>query len=78
MSGQGEAIGIVSGSWNVCPGSPGSGLAGVESGRYVLGESLPKQPGTVSGVNVQFHPTDFGTAEIQENWPGHDQFPRSP
>ena len=78
MSAQGEGIGIVSGSWNVCPGAPGSGLAGVESGRYVLGESLPKQPGTVSGVNVQFHPRDFGTlAEIQENWPGHGEFPRN-
>ena len=76
MSAQGNRIGIVSGDWNVCPGSPGSGLAGVEAGRYVLGESLPKKPGTVSGVNVQFHPRDFGTlAEIQENFPGHDEFP---
>ncbi len=76
MSAQGDGIGIVSGSWNVCPGSPGSGLANVESGPYVLGESLPKTPGTVSGVNVQFHPSDFGTlAEIEENWPGQDVFP---
>ncbi len=78
MSEQGTGTGIVAGSWNVCPGAPGTGLAGVESGRYVLGEPLPKEPGTVSGVNVQFHPRDFGTlAEIQENWPGHDAFPRN-
>ena len=44
----------------------------------MLGESLPKRPGTVSGVNVQFHPRDFGTlAEIQENWPDHGEFPRN-
>ena len=78
MAIQGSAQGIVAGDWNVCPGTPGTGLAGVESGRYVLGEPLPKEPGTVSGVNVQFHPRDFGTlAEIQENWPGHDQFPQN-
>ena len=78
MAGQGAGHGIVSGDWNVCPGAPGDGLAGIESGRYVLGESLPKSPGTVSGVNVQYHPRDFGTlAEIQENWPGHDEFPRN-
>ena len=76
MSDQGAGIGIVSGDWNVCPGSPGAGLAGVESGRYVLGDKLPKSVGTVSGVNVQFDPRDFGTlAEIQENWPGHGEFP---
>ncbi|MDA0790989.1 MAG: hypothetical protein O2780_16210 [Proteobacteria bacterium] len=76
MAVQGSGRGIVSGDWNVCPGAPGDGLAGVESGRYVLGEPLPKRAGTVSGVNVQFDPRDFGTlAEIQENWPGHDQFP---
>ena len=76
MSVQGTGTGIVAGDWNVCPGAPGSGLAGVESGRYVLGEPLPKHPGTISGVNVQFHPRDFGTlAEIQENWPGHGDFP---
>lgn len=76
MAIQGEGRGIVAGSWNVCPGSPGSGLAGVESGPYEVGEPLPKQSGTVSGVNAQFHPRDFGTlAEIQENWPGHDAFP---
>ena len=78
MAVQGAGRGIVSGDWNVCAGSPGSGLAGVESGRYVLGEALPKSPGTVSGVNVQFHPSDFGTlAEIQENWPGPGEFPRN-
>ncbi len=78
MALQGSGRGIVAGSWNVCPGSPGTGLAGVESGRYALGESLPKHRGTVSGVNVQFHPADFGTlAEIQENWPGHGDFPRN-
>ena len=78
MSAQGAGIGIVSGDWNVCPGAPGSGLAGVEAGRYMLGESLPKTPGTVSGVNVQFHPRDFGTlAEIQENWPGQSGFPNN-
>ena len=76
MAAQGDGIGIVSGDWNVCPGEPGSGLAEVRAGRYELGTALPKEPGTVSGVNVQFHPRDFGTlAEIQENWPGHDQFP---
>ena len=76
MSVQGSGRGIVSGDWNVCPGSPGGGLAGVESGRYVLGEPLPKTPGTVSGVNVQFDPRDFGTlAEIQQNWPGQGDFP---
>ncbi len=78
MAAQGAGHGIVSGDWNVCSGSPGSGLAGVEAGRYELGESLPKTPGTVSGVNVQFHPADFGTlAEIQENWPGHGDFPKN-
>ncbi len=78
MAKQGSGTGIVSGNYNVCPGSPGSGLAGVESGRYVLGDSLPKDPGTVSGVNVQYHPKDFGTlAEIQENWPGQSDFPRN-
>ena len=78
MSTQGTATGIVAGDWNVCPGAPGTGLAGVESGRYALGDALPKAPGTVAGVNVQFHPRDFGTlAEIQENWPGHDVFPRN-
>jgi hypothetical protein len=77
MAVQGSGRGIVSGNWNVCPGSPGTGLAGVESGRYQLGEPLPKDPGTVSGVNVQFHPGDFGTlAEIQENCPKGD-FPRN-
>ncbi len=78
MAIQGSRRGIVAGDWNVCSGSPGAGLAGVESGRYVLGERLPKNPDTVSGVNVQFHPKDFGTlAEIQENWPGHGVFPRN-
>ena len=78
MAVQGSGQGIVSGSFHFCPGSPGSGLAGVESQPYVLGEPLPKNPGTVSGVNVQFHPRDFGTlAEIQENWPGHGDFPRN-
>ena len=78
MAAQGEGIGIVSGDWNVCPGSPGSGLAGVKAGRYQLGDALPKSPGTVSGVNVQYHPKDFGTlAEVQENWPGADEFPRN-
>ena len=78
MAKQGSGTGIVSGDCNVCPGSPGSGLAGVESDRYVLGDSLPKDPGTVSGVNVQYHPKDFGTlAEIQENWPGQSDFPRN-
>ena len=78
MSIQGSAAGIVSGDWNVCQGYPGSGLAGVESGRYELGTSLPKAPDTVSGANVQFHPRDFGTlAEIQENWPGQAEFPRN-
>jgi hypothetical protein len=78
MASQGAGRGIVAGDWNVCLGAPGSGLAGVESGRYVLGEPIAKQPGTVSGVNVQFDPRDFGTlAEIQENWPGHDEFPRN-
>ena len=78
MAAQGSGRGIVAGDWNVCPGSPGTGLAGVESGHYVLGELLPKVPDTVSGVNVQFHPVDFGTlAEIQENWPGQDEFPRN-
>ena len=44
----------------------------------MLGEALPKKPATISGVNVQFHPRDFGTlAEIQENWPGHGEFPRN-
>jgi len=76
MAIQGSGAGIVSGAWNVCPGSPGSGLAGIESGHYVLGEPLPKDPGTVSGANVQFHPRDFGTlAEIQENWPGQVDYP---
>ena len=69
---------IVSGDWNVCEGSPGSGLAGVKSGRYQLGEALPKEAGTVTGVNVQYHPRDYGTlAEIQENWPGQTEFPRN-
>ena len=78
MSVQGSGTGIVSGDWNLCPGVPGSGLAGVSSGRYVLGEELPKEAGSVSGVNVQFHPREFGTlAEIQENWPDHEVFPKN-
>ncbi|MEM7077548.1 MAG: hypothetical protein AAF513_02865 [Pseudomonadota bacterium] len=78
MAQQGSGIGIVAGDWNICPGTPGSGLAGVEAGRYELGTPLPKKAGSVSGVNVQFHPGDFGTlAEIQENWPGQDTFPRN-
>tara|TARA_B110000014_G_C20119070_1_gene592164 strand:- start:2535 stop:3161 length:627 start_codon:yes stop_codon:yes gene_type:complete len=78
MSVQGSGAGIVAGSWNACVGKPGSGLAGVESGPYELGTPLTKEPHMVSGVNVQFHPRDFGTlAEIQENWPGQDQFPRN-
>ncbi len=76
MAVQGSGVGIVSGNWIKCPGSPGSGFAGIESEPYVLGEPLPKEPGTVSGVHVQFHPRDFGTlGEIQENWPGHGDFP---
>ena len=78
MAVQGSGAGIVSGSLWVCPGAPGSGLAGMESRPYVLGESLPMTPGTVCGANVQFHPRDFGTlAEIQENWPGQGDFPRN-
>ena len=78
MAVQGTGRGIVDGHRIVCPGSPGAGFAGIESAPYVLGEPLPKEPGTVSGVNVQFHPRDFGTlAEIQENWPGHGDFPRN-
>ncbi len=78
MAEQGSGIGIVGGDWNVCQGEPGLGLAGVTAGRYQLGEALPKVQGTVSGVNVQFHPKVFGTlAEIQENWPGQDQFPQN-
>ncbi|MBF68227.1 MAG: hypothetical protein CMQ29_11100 [Gammaproteobacteria bacterium] len=78
MSDQGSKTGIVSGDWNVCDGAPGGGLAGVTSGRYQLGEPLLKEPGTVTGVNVQFHPRDFGTlAEIQENWPGQETFPKN-
>ena len=78
MAVQGSGTGIVAGSWWLCPGAPGSGLAGIESGPYVLGEPVPKTPGTIAGANVQFHPRDFGTlAEIQENWPGHGEFPRN-
>ncbi len=78
MAKQGDAIGMVSGGLIVCPGSPGSGFADIESRNYELGEPLPKKEGTVSGANVQFHPHDFGTlAEIQENWPGQSEFPRN-
>ncbi|MCY4094620.1 MAG: hypothetical protein OXG05_05755 [Gammaproteobacteria bacterium] len=78
MAEQGNAIGMVSGGLIQCPGEPGSGFADMKSRNYVLGEPLPKNEGTVAGVNVQFHPRDFGTlAEIQENWPGHDEFPRN-
>ena len=78
MAKQGTGGGMVAGDWNVCTGSPGSGLADVQGGRYELGQALAKDAGTVSGINVQFHPRDFGTlAEIQENWPGHDEFPRN-
>ena len=78
MAKQGNAIGMVSGGLIECQGEPGSGFADVKSRNYVLGEPLPKQKGMVAGVNVQFHPRDFGTlAEIQENWPGHDVFPRN-
>ena len=78
MSSQGNAIGMVSGGLIECPGTPGSGFAEMKSRPYRLGETLPKQEGNVSGANVQFHPRDFGTlAEIQENWPGHDVFPRN-
>lgn len=76
MAASGSATGMVAGDWNVCAGMPGSGLAGVEAGHYTVGDPLPKTPGTVSGVNVQFHPRDFGTlAEIQENWPGQETYP---
>jgi hypothetical protein len=76
MATQGSATGMVAGDWNVCAGAPGSGLAGVEAGHYSVGDPLPKTPGTVSGINVQFHPRDFGTlAEIQENWPGQETYP---
>lgn len=76
MAAQGSATGMVAGDWNVCAGAPGSGLAGVEAGHYTVGDPLPKTPGTVSGINVQFHPRDFGTlAEIQENWPGQETYP---
>lgn len=78
MAAQGNAIGKVSGSVIQCPGEPGSGFANMRSEPYVVGEPLPKNAGTVSGVNVQFHPADFGTlAEIQENWPGQTEFPRN-
>ncbi|MYD43850.1 MAG: hypothetical protein F4W90_08160 [Gammaproteobacteria bacterium] len=78
MAAQGKGIGMVSGGLVECPGSPGSGFAGVKSRRYVVGEPLPKRDGFVAGINVQFHPSDFGTlAEIQENWPGHESFPRN-
>ena len=78
MSEQGNAIGIVSGGLIVCPGHPGSGFAEVESKEYELGESIAKEKDKVSGANVQFHPKDFGTlAEIQENWPGQNEFPRN-
>ena len=78
MAEQGNAIGKVSGGLIQCAGEPGSGFADMKSRDYVLGESLPKNEGTVSGVNVQFHPHDFGTlAEIQENWPGQSDFPRN-
>ena len=78
MARQGSGTGIVSGDWNICSGAPGSGLAGVQSGPYELGAALPKELDTVSGANVQFHPRDFGTlAEIQENWPGQEYFPKN-
>ncbi|MCY4130097.1 MAG: hypothetical protein OXG15_12760 [Gammaproteobacteria bacterium] len=78
MAAQGSAIGMVSGGLIECPGSPGSGFADMKSRNYVLGESLPKNEDSVAGVNVQFHPHDFGTlAEIQENWPGQSDFPRN-
>ena len=78
MAVQGNAIGMVSGGLIVCPGEPGTGFAEMTSRNYLLGETLPKESGTVAGANVQFHPRDFGTlAEIQENWPGHDEFPRN-
>ncbi len=78
MAKQGNAIGIVSGGLITCPGKPGAGFAGITSRNYELGEPLPKHTGMVAGANVQFHPRDFGTlAEIQENWPGQDEFPRN-
>lgn len=78
MAAQGNAIGMVSGGLVTCPGEPGSGFAEMTSKRYQLGEPLPKNEGTVAGVNVQFHPHDFGTlAEIQENWPDSDVFPKN-
>ena len=78
MAEQGNAIGMVSGGLIQCPGSPGSGFADMKSRDYSLGESLPKNEDMVAGVNVQFHPHDFGTlAEIQENWPGQSEFPRN-
>ena len=36
MAIQGSGVGIVSGAWNVCPGAPGSGLAGIESGLSLI------------------------------------------
>ena len=78
MAAQGNAIGMVSGGLITCPGKPGDGFAEMQSRSYVLGESLPKGENQVAGANVQFHPRDFGTlAEIQENWPGHHEFPRN-
>ncbi len=77
MAEQGAGIGMVNGHCITCPGKPGSGFGGdYQSVPYVVGEPLPKEPGTVSGVHVQYHPRDFGTlAEIQENWPGQGSFP---
>ena len=78
MAIQGRAPGSSRGVCGRVPGAPGSGLAGLESRPYVLGEAVPKTPGAVTGANVQFHPRDFGTlAEIQENRPGQGDFPRN-
>ena len=42
------------------------------------GSALPKTEGGSVGANVPFHPKVFGTlAELQENWPGGDVFPRN-
>ena len=48
-------------------------MASQGAGRGIVAGDWNVCPGC---VNVQFHPRDFGTlAEIQENWPGHGDFP---
>ena len=64
---------MVLGSGQVIKGEVGEGSAkGVKGFRVKVGDSLPKDKGTVSMINLQWHPKDYGTLmETEEQWPAH-------